>query len=138
MDLWNNVRMRTVREQMCRGDYSACSEYLCPLVRLPDIGPVPKKLLDVKGPRHVKLSFDRGCNLHCRSCRESGKIIKTDDQIVHNLLRLFERDLSQSVQFLEAEMVAYCSFLELWLLKPYSSLKIKTKQHINKITVSFC
>ena len=103
MDLWNNVRMRTVREQMCRGNYSACSEYLCPLVRLPDIGPVPKKFLDIEGPRHVKLSFDRGCNLHCRSCRESGKIIKTDDQIVHNLLRLFERDLSQSVQFLEAD-----------------------------------
>lgn len=82
MEVWNSERAQAIRESILDGSYSHCLEQHCPhlqnkslLKRTEVTDPVHRDIIDnnrtvlEQGPKSVVLSYDKSCNLACRTCR---------------------------------------------------------------------
>jgi len=82
MEVWNSEKAQAIRRSILDGSYSYCIEQHCPHLQnktLPkrddvrdpeyrDIIDNNRVVLD-RGPRDIVLSYDKSCNLACRTCR---------------------------------------------------------------------
>ncbi len=82
MEVWNSPRAQAIRQSILDGSFSKCLEQHCPHLQnktLPKRGDVtnPEHVEIIRnnttvlehGPRSVVLSYDKSCNLACRTCR---------------------------------------------------------------------
>lgn len=82
MDVWNSERAQAIRASILDGSYEHCLEQHCPHLQnktLPKrdevTDPVHRDIIDnnrtvlEQGPKSVVLSYDKSCNLACRTCR---------------------------------------------------------------------
>ncbi len=81
-EVWNSAAAQEVRRSVLDGDFRHCSRLNCPvllnrrLVRRRDVrDSYHREIIDrhltrlERGPKRVSLSYDKSCNLSCRSCR---------------------------------------------------------------------
>lgn len=82
MEVWNSEKAQEIRGSILDGSYSLCIEQHCPHLQNKDLikrdevtNPVHRDIIDNNitvmehGPRSVVLSYDKSCNLACRTCR---------------------------------------------------------------------
>lgn len=82
LEVWNSEKAQAIRWSILDGSYSHCLEQHCPhlqnktlLKRDQVTNPVHRDIIDNNrtvldhGPRDVVLSYDKSCNLACRTCR---------------------------------------------------------------------
>ena len=82
MEVWNSEKAQAIRWSILDGSFSHCLEQHCPHLQnktLPKrdevTDPVYRDIIDNNrtimehGPRDVVLSYDKSCNLACRTCR---------------------------------------------------------------------
>ena len=82
MEVWNSEKAQEIRRTILDGTYSKCLDHHCPqlknktLLKRKDVtNPAHREIIDNNklvmehGPRSVVLSYDKSCNLACRTCR---------------------------------------------------------------------
>ncbi len=82
MEVWNSEKAQVIRQSILDGSYSYCLEQHCPhlqnkslLKRSEVTDPFHLDIIEnnrtilEKGPKSVVLSYDKSCNLACRTCR---------------------------------------------------------------------
>jgi MoaA/NifB/PqqE/SkfB family radical SAM enzyme len=93
MEVWNSEKAQAIRESILDGSYSYCLEQHCPHLQnksLPKRDEVTDPThLDIiennrtelaHGPRNVVLSYDKSCNLACRTCRVEPIMLQGKDR----------------------------------------------------------
>lgn len=82
MEVWNSEKAQAIRASILDGSYSRCLEQHCPHLQnksLPKRNEVTDPVhLDIiennrtvleQGPKNLVMSYDKSCNLACRTCR---------------------------------------------------------------------
>lgn len=78
-DIWLGEKSTAVRQSVYDGNFTFCNwscSSLNNLLPTPLVAPIVSDF-----PTHIKLDFDRSCNLKCPTCRESVIIEKNNDKI---------------------------------------------------------
>jgi MoaA/NifB/PqqE/SkfB family radical SAM enzyme len=107
--VWNSKSAQEIRRSIHEGDFKYCDRDLCPWIvsnTLPTRAearkdPRLREIIDQKktvlgdGPKHIKLSNDRSCNLSCPSCRtrllnfKSGPAYELRKRLQNRLVQAF-------------------------------------------------
>lgn len=82
MEVWNSEKAQAIRASILDGSYSRCLEQHCPHLQNKSLkkrhevtDPVHLDIIEnnrtvlTQGPKNVVLSYDKSCNLACRTCR---------------------------------------------------------------------
>ena len=108
-DVWNNDKVKKLREQVFNGKWNYCSHIQCPRIQgdtLPTLKNVDNnEIFTYPGerdavvkrsthvdelPQHINFSNDESCNLECPSCR-IGKILFTEGEEYDRRKRINDR-----------------------------------------------
>ena len=66
-EIWNGKVFNKIRKHLKKGDFSMCRRELCGEYS-PYEGEIPPDYK--KGPKEIKISYDRECNYKCLTCRD--------------------------------------------------------------------
>lgn len=93
MEVWNSERAQAIRGSILDGSYSHCVEQHCPhlqnktLLKRDEVtDPVHLDIIENNrtvlehGPKSVVLSYDKSCNLACRTCRVEPIMLTGEDR----------------------------------------------------------
>jgi wyosine [tRNA(Phe)-imidazoG37] synthetase (radical SAM superfamily) len=93
MEVWNSERAQAIRGSILDGSYSHCLEQHCPhlqnktLLKRDEVtDPVHLDIIENNrtvlehGPKSVVLSYDKSCNLACRTCRVEPIMLTGEDR----------------------------------------------------------
>lgn len=96
---WNSPKIQKIRKSFLEGNYAFCTEH-CPLVvEHGRNNPREDGTLVSSGPKRIKFSFDRECNLYCKSCREfRSEYTEQDRRKSQEILQILEDHFSSSVE----------------------------------------
>ena len=76
-EIWNGDLLTDLRQRIKNLDYSRCNRDICCSYEPYTDGKIPSGY--EKGPKILKISYDKECNYHCLTCRDTVKINTTEE-----------------------------------------------------------